>query len=121
MNRVRYRVIGVVVLLMLFIVAGCSGSSTSNDTNTSTGKKASETATVSIKDFAFNPDSVTVSVGGTVTWKNNDSATHTIKGRDFESENLKPGDSFSQTFEKVGTFDYSCSIHPAMTGKVVVE
>ena len=120
MNRVRYVLVGV-VLLMLFIAAGCTGSSTSNGTKTSTGQKASKTATVSIKDFAFNPDSVTISVGGTVTWKNEDSATHKIKGQDFESDNLNSGDSFSQTFDKVGTFDYSCLIHPAMTGKVIVE
>ncbi len=120
MKRGKYYVIGI-VLLILFVTAGCSSGSSDKGTSTSTGQKSSETATVSIKDFAFNPDSVTIAVGGTVTWKNNDSTTHTVKGVDFESGNLKPGDTFSQTFDKVGTFDYSCAIHPAMTGKVTVK
>jgi plastocyanin len=77
---------------------------------------------VSIKGFAFNPGDVTVAKGTTVTWTNNDSATHRIKSGDgsFDSEDLKNGATFQHTFDTAGTFDYICGIHPSMKGKITV-
>ena len=77
---------------------------------------------VTIKDFAFDPGDLTVAKGTTVTWKNDDSATHRIKSGDgsFDSEDLKNGDSFEHTFDTAGTFDYICGIHPSMKGKITV-
>lgn len=79
-----------------------------------------KTIDVSINDFAFNPNTVTVSVGDTVRWTNIDSTTHTVKGPDFESNTLREGDSYSFTFTKAGIYEYECSIHPSMKGNVTV-
>ena len=80
-------------------------------------------ANVNISGFAFVPQTLTVSVGTTVTWTNNDSASHTVTSNDnlFESGTLAKGATFSHTFEQKGTFNYHCSIHPSMTGKIIVE
>lgn len=79
------------------------------------------TAQVMIKNFAFDPGTVTVAKGGTVTWANQDSAVHTVKFGSNESPSLKKGQTYSKTFNDAGTFDYICGIHPAMKGKVVVK
>ena len=78
---------------------------------------------VDISGFAFVPSTLTVSVGTTVTWTNNDSVSHTVTSNDnlFESGNLAKGATFSHTFNQKGTFNYHCSIHPSMTGKIIVE
>jgi len=79
-------------------------------------------AAVSIVDFAFQPGSVEVAAGGTVTWTNTGQATHTVTADDgtFDSGQLAPGSSFSQTFDTAGTFTYHCAIHPQMTGTITV-
>lgn len=77
---------------------------------------------VSIKNFAFAPDTITVKVGTTVTWTNNDQDAHTVTAMDhtFASPALNPGDSFHFTFSKPGNYAYLCTIHPFMTATVVV-
>jgi plastocyanin len=77
---------------------------------------------VSIVDFAFQPASIEVPAGSTVTWTNAGAATHTATADDgtFDSGQLKPGANFSQTFTTPGTYTYHCEIHPQMTGTVVV-
>jgi plastocyanin len=77
---------------------------------------------VSIVDFAFQPASIQVAAGSTVTWTNTGAATHTVTSDSgaFDSGNVAPGASFSHTFDTAGTFTYHCSIHPQMTGTVVV-
>ena len=86
--------------------------------------RAAETVTVDISDFTFNPGTVTIQVGDTVTWTNNDAMPHTATSTDdpatFDGE-MQPGESFSFTFEEEGTFDYFCEIHPQMEATVVVE
>jgi plastocyanin len=79
-------------------------------------------AAVSIVDFAFQPASIEVPVGSTVTWTNTGAVPHTVTSDSgaFDSGQLSPGASFSQTFDTAGTFTYHCSIHPQMTGTVVV-
>jgi plastocyanin len=78
---------------------------------------------VTIAGFAFSPETVTVSVGDTVTWTNNDGATHTATADDgeFDTDNIAGGGSESVTFDTAGTFAYHCEIHNSMTGAVVVE
>jgi plastocyanin len=81
-------------------------------------------AAVEIKGFAFNPATVTVPVGTTVTWTNNDPSTHTVtssQGNVLNSPNLPQGGTFSYTFNQKGTFEYHCAIHTSMTGKVIVQ
>ncbi|HME48515.1 MAG TPA: cupredoxin family copper-binding protein [Mycobacterium sp.] len=77
---------------------------------------------VSINNFKFDPATLTVPVGTTVTWTNLDEEPHTVAAKDgsFHSPGLDTHGSYSFTFTTPGTFDYICSIHPFMTGTVVV-
>ncbi|HAR99921.1 MAG: Blue (Type 1) copper domain protein [Candidatus Moranbacteria bacterium GW2011_GWC2_37_73] len=77
--------------------------------------------TITIQNFAFSPATITVKKGTTVTWTNNDSAPHQINSATFNSNLFNKGQTFSFTFNEVGTFDYFCAIHPSMIGKVIVE
>ena len=81
-------------------------------------------------DGCFIPNPVTIPMGGTVTWENNDTAAHTTtsgapggegQGAVFDSSLIMAGSSFSHTFEDAGTFDYFCMVHPWMAGTVIVE
>ena len=80
-------------------------------------------AEVKIDNFSFGPQTVTVPVGTTVTWKNVDDIPHTSVSTDgvFKSKVMDTDEKFSYTFTKAGTYPYYCSIHPKMTGKVVVQ
>ena len=86
------------------------------------GADAQDGAAVTIVDFAFQPASLEVPAGSTVTWMNSGAAPHTVTADEgaFDSDRLAPGASFSQTFDTAGTFTYHCEIHPQMTGTVVV-
>lgn len=77
---------------------------------------------VTIEDMQFKPASVNVSRGDTVTWTNKDIVPHTATAAGaFDSGNIAPGQSFSRRMEKPGEFDYVCTYHPGMKGKVVVK
>ena len=80
----------------------------------------SKTQEVSIIDFAFTPSDLKVEKGTTVIWTNKDSVVHNVTSTNFKSSNLNPGESFTYTFSDSGEFDYSCSLHPQMTGKITV-
>ena len=84
---------------------------------------APPTASVSIANFTFKNPVVTVKTGTTVTWTNADDIPHTVVAKDgsFKSKVLDTGDRFSFTFAKPGQFGYFCSIHPHMTGTIVVK
>ena len=77
---------------------------------------------VAITDFKFNPATLTVPVGTTVTWTNQDEEPHTIAAKDgsFHSPGMDTHGTYSFTFTTPGSYDYICSIHPFMTGTVVV-
>src|SRR3954471_2307137 len=83
---------------------------------------AQDGAAVTIVDFAFQPASLEVPAGTTVTWTNSGAATHTVTADNgaFDSGRLASGATFSQTFDTAGTFTYHCEIHPQMTGTIVV-
>ncbi|MFQ5621649.1 MAG: cupredoxin family copper-binding protein [Candidatus Nanoarchaeia archaeon] len=76
---------------------------------------------VKIKNFAYEPASIEVSVGTKVTWDQQDGSPHTITGEDFDSGTITKGNTFSQTFTKPGVYEYSCTLHPSMTGKITVR
>jgi plastocyanin len=81
-------------------------------------------AEVSMEGIAFNPAEVSVGVGDTVTWTNNDSVAHDVTADSFSSGEpggMMSGDTFEHTFEEAGTFDYVCTVHPGMEGTVTVE
>jgi plastocyanin len=81
--------------------------------------------TIVIDNFSFSPGKLSVDTGSTVTWENHDDMPHTIVNdatpREFKSAPLDSGEHFSQTFSKPGTYKYFCSIHPHMTGTIVVK
>ncbi|MEK7152930.1 MAG: cupredoxin family copper-binding protein [Patescibacteria group bacterium] len=95
-----------------------------NNTSSSPSSTAQETDQVAIEDLAFTPASVKVKKGATVTWTNKDSTPHTITGVDSnkgpESGTLEAGDTYSFTFDEVGTFGYICDFHSSMKGEVTV-
>jgi plastocyanin len=101
-------------MLMLFAV---SPSVKAND------QPSAANAEVKIDNFVFGPQTVTVPVGATVTWTNVDDIPHTSVSTDgvFKSKVLDTDEKFSYTFTKAGTYPYYCTIHPKMTGKVVVQ
>src|ERR1700688_970083 len=80
-------------------------------------------ASVKIDNFVFGPQTLTVPVGATVTWTNSDDIPHTSVSTEgvFKSKVLDTDENFSYTFTKAGTYPYYCTIHPKMTGKVVVQ
>jgi plastocyanin len=101
---------------MVFAVAGRNPARA----NTSSEPAATE---VKIDNFTFAPGTITVAKGATVKWTNHDDIPHTVVSDDkstFKSKPLDTDDKFSYTFDKAGTYNYFCSIHPKMTAKVVV-
>jgi len=82
-----------------------------------------ENIEVKIENFTFNPPQIMVHVGDTVTWVNHDDIPHTVmsKGQGFRSKVLDSDEKFSFTFAAPGSFSYFCSLHPHMTGAIVVE
>lgn len=90
-------------------------------TNTPSTPKTYE---VDIKNFAFNPSTLTIKKGDTIIWTNNDDVAHTVtsdSGSELDSSSLSKGTTYSHTFESSGEFDYHCMFHLMMKGKVVVE
>ncbi|HEY8032301.1 MAG TPA: cupredoxin family copper-binding protein [Methylocella sp.] len=77
---------------------------------------------VKIDNFAFTPSELTVTAGTTIIFRNRDDIPHSVVGAkgEFHSKALDTDDSFLFTFEKTGTYRYSCGLHPQMQGKVVV-
>ena len=105
-----------VVIAIVLLVAG-SPSVTASD------QPSAATAEVKIDNFVFGPQTITVPVGSTVTWTNKDDIPHTTVSTDgvFKSKVMDTDEKFSFKFTKAGTYSYFCSVHPKMTGKVVVQ
>lgn len=83
-------------------------------------------STVVIQGMSFMPVTLTVPSGTTVTWVNQDSVSHTVTSDSgstpgLASQVLGPGESYSVTLTTIGTYNYHCSIHPSMTGQVIVQ
>ena len=112
----RMGLASVVVLLLAMFAAGRVGGAAAQD-------KTATTAEVKIDNFSFGPTALTVPVGTTETWTNRDDIPHTVVSTDgvFKSKALDTDDKFSFVFSKPGTYSYFCSIHPKMTGQVIVQ
>jgi plastocyanin len=78
---------------------------------------------IKIDNFSFAPGTFTVAVGTTVTWINHDDIPHTAVSTDgvFKSKVMDTDEKFSYTFTKAGSYPYFCSIHPKMTGTILVQ
>jgi len=105
--------------VLLAILAGGSavtGYASSEQSNMA----ASE---VSVDNFTFGPETITVAANGTVTWVNHDDVPHVIASTDglFRSKALDTDDKYSFTFAKPGTYQYFCTVHPKMVGKIIVR
>lgn len=83
---------------------------------------AGGSAHVAIRNFAFEPAQITVNVGQSLTWQNDDGAPHGVVFKDGSTgiDLLLPGKRFARTFDKPGVYEYACSVHPYMTARVTV-
>ena len=108
-SRLRTRLAAVLAAVAL-VVAACGGGSGGPGANA-----------VNIVDYAYNPATITVPKGTTITWKNTASRTHTVTmdNGSFD-ETVLAGASLPEAFATAGTFTYHCTIHSGMTGTVVV-
>ncbi len=117
------------LIILVALISGCISNGPSTETKpvytapppVQTTLSLPMTATVENEDFSFYPAVVMIARGGTVTWKQQDYDEHTVTGAGFDSGKLRQGETFSHTFNDVGTYEYRCSVHPSMTGKVIVK
>ena len=122
MSRIRRLPTALTVAALLALPA-CSSSGPSS-AGSGAGSGSSTSNIVSIKNFSFQPKSVTVPRGTTITWTNKDDSTHTVtatSGHSFDSGHLSAGKSFAMTFTTPGTYSYMCSIHQYMHGTIIVR
>jgi plastocyanin len=84
---------------------------------------AGKVVEVKVDNFSFSPQTITIAPGTTVIWTNRDDIPHTVVSDEkvFKSKVLDTDEKFSYTFDKAGSFPYFCSVHPKMTGKVIVQ
>ena len=118
MKRTRVWIAGLAVMIAMLLLLAGTPNVTAN-----TQPAAPVTVEVKIDNFSFGPGTLTVPVGTTVTWTNRDDIPHTVVSTEgaFKSKVLDTDEKYSFTFSKAGTFPYFCSIHPKMTGQVVVQ
>jgi plastocyanin len=104
-------------------LAAAAGLAVLGATTLMAGPARSAEMSVMIDNFTFNPPRLTVKAGTTVTWDNEDDIPHTVasSAKAFKSKALDNGDKFSFTFATPGVYEYFCSLHPHMTGTIVVE
>jgi plastocyanin len=116
-KSVRVASLATPVLIAMLLFAESSNVTANTDQPSATA------AEVKIDNFSFGPQTITVPVGATVTWTNRDDIPHTVVSTDgvFKSKVRDTDEKFSYTFSKAGTYPYFCSIHPKMTGQVVVQ
>ena len=105
------------VMPLIIALLLSAGSLTAND------QPPSQAAEVKIDNFSFGPQTLTIPAGSTVTWTNRDDIPHTAVSPDgvFKSKVMDTDEKFSHTFTTPGTYPYYCTIHPKMTGKIIVQ
>lgn len=132
----------VVILLGLFLIAGCSRTSNENQQITNEQPPAEipiennqgaqepvvestpQTFNIKIKSYAFSPAELRIKKGDTIIWTNNDAVSHTVtsnSGSELNSEALSQEETYSHTFNAQGTYEYHCNPHPFMKAKIIVE
>jgi plastocyanin len=110
-------------VLAVLLVAAFSLAIVKGETARPAAQTAPSAVAVKIDNFSFGPQSITVSPGTKVTWTNRDDIPHTVVSTEgvFKSKVMDTDESFSFTFDKPGSYPYFCSVHPKMTGTVVVK
>ena len=105
--------IAAVLVVPVVLLSAC-------DSDDSTASRGADTSTIAVRDYGFEPGTISVGVGDTVTWVWEGDARHNVVGEGFESEDQSSG-SFRHAFDEPGTYQYACTLHPGMQGDVVVE
>ena len=110
--------VALIALVLSLLVAGCGGGSGGGS-----AKKLKPGEAVSMKSLRFHPDHVEVTVGDSVTWRNDEGVPHDVvatSGATFQSKTFGKDGTFSYTPGKAGTIKYECTLHPGMTGTIDV-
>jgi len=117
------RILGTVILGAAAVLSLMLLSGSVRTRSVAAAEEQPTTNAVTIDNFMFTPMELTISVGSTVTWTNKDDVPHTVVSVDhlFKSKALDTDDTFSFTFPNSGTYEYFCSVHPRMTGKIIVK
>lgn len=115
-------ILGILVILMgvLLLVQQNANSTASNNLKAPTTTNHS----ISITDYMFSPSQLIIKVGDTVIWRDNGATIHTVtsdSGNELSSPTLSSNQVYSHTFNAIGTYNYHCSIHPSMTGTIIVQ
>jgi plastocyanin len=130
-SRVHMKRIPLLVSAVIALAAAGCGSSSDNNSSSSSSSEAApatstpsggggKTVTIDMKNIQFNPSSVSVKVGQTVKWVNEDEAPHNVKGGPLNSKTFGKGGSFEFTPKKAETISYVCTIHPNMKATLTV-
>jgi plastocyanin len=115
------------ILVAGSLLSGCGKDSDHatipQSSSASAAVESSTASQINVDNFTFSPQTLTVPVGATITWINNDDVPHTVVDVDkrFKSAALDTDDKFSFTFTTAGEYSYFCGIHPHMTGKIIVK
>jgi plastocyanin len=122
MKKSISKVLGIALLESLGLGISSYGLVTSR-LSVAQDQARSEGPEIKIDNFSFMPQDISVTAGTLVTWVNRDDLPHTVTSTNdvFKSKALDTDDKFSYKFDKPGTYEYYCSIHPKMTAKVVVK
>ena len=123
MTKLRARTYALAIVALLGTVPALRASNVPASQEVRPAQEPPKAVTVDIDNFKFGIVSLNVAAGTTVTWTNRDDVPHTVVSltKVFKSPALDTGDHFSFTFKDAGTFEYFCSMHPRMTGKIVVR
>jgi plastocyanin len=114
-----FAILGAAALLSLSLASGAWGPR-----SVIAAQEKPGTTTVTIDNFRFAPMQLEIKAGTEVTWINKDDVPHTVVSDDrklFKSRALDTDENFSFTFKDPGTYEYFCSVHPSMTGKIIVK
>lgn len=108
--------ISIMLVILTITITGCSPAKSGQPSD-----QAPEKNSVLIENNQFQPAEITIQKGETINWINKDAMDHTATGKSFDSGRLNKGQSYKQTFSDAGKFDYICTYHPFMKGKIIVN
>lgn len=112
-------------VLLAILVSACSAPAASSAPQgaAQTSGGSANPAQIMITNFKFDPETITIKAGSTVTWTNQDTVVHNVVASDgsWKSPSLEKGASFSYTFTAPGTYSYICGVHPNMKGTIIVQ
>ena len=122
MTQSRTAILALSMAVLAAVAIGRASAIADTSSSSASPAPSATPVLVVIKDFAFSPSTVSIPVGGSITWKNLDQAAHTATDAkaSFDSGNLDTGKTYTYTFTKAGTYKIICTYHPSMHGTIVV-